>query len=73
MTVHDKMAALFVNLFKMALRRLNGKQVSQNVAQIAKNFFQLHPTNAEVLLKTKLTIWLHWMNSEFLSIWSAFL
>ena len=32
------MAALFVNMFKMALQQLNGKQVSQNVAQIAKNF-----------------------------------
>ncbi len=56
MTVHNKMAALFVNLFKMQLWQLNGKQVSQNVAQIAKNFFQFHPTNAELSLKTKLTI-----------------
>ncbi len=35
------MAALFVNLFKMPLRQLNGKQVSQNVAQIAEHFFSL--------------------------------
>ena len=32
------MAALFVYLFKMPLQQLSGKQVSQNVAQIAKTF-----------------------------------
>ncbi len=41
MTVHDEMVAFFVNLFKMPLRQLNGKQVSQNVDQIAKNVFSI--------------------------------
>ena len=51
------MAALFLNLFKMPLRQLSGKQVSQNVAQSAKNFFSfIQQNNAELLLKTKLAI-----------------
>ena len=47
------MAALFVSLFKMPLQQLSGKQVSQNVAQSAKNIFLFHPTNMELSLKTK--------------------
>ena len=56
MTGHNEMAALFVNLFKMLLRQINGKQVSQNVAQYLPKLFQFHPTNADLSLKTKLTI-----------------
>ncbi len=51
------MAALFVNLFKMHLRQFNGKEVSQNMAQIAKNFFfRFTQQNVELSRKTKLTI-----------------